>query len=133
MDLIGYESILTYLRSDQYPLGSTKDQKRHLDRKASKSSAIEGKLVKQCGNQNLIVIKTAEVEEILKEMHDNSGHQNARYTYNIGMDRYNWPSMVKYIDVYVKACERSIRNQPSLKSPTSLPVITKVWFRVCMV
>ena len=37
---------------------------------------------KQCGNQNLIVIKTAEVEEILKEIHDNSGHQNARYTYN---------------------------------------------------
>ena len=122
--------------SEQYPPGTTKDQKRHLRRKASKYSAIEGKLVKQCENQNLIVIEKAEVEEILKEIHDNSGHQNARYTYNIGKDRYNLPRMVKDIDVYVKTCERCIRNQPSLKSPTSpiqpLPVITKVWFRVGM-
>ena len=73
---------------------------------------------------------------ILTEIHDNSGHQCIRYTYHIGKDRYYWPSMLKDIELYVQACVRCIRNQPSLKSPTvplqPLPVITKVWFRVGM-
>ena len=84
MDLLEYESISAYLSSDNYLPSYTKDQKRNLLIKASKYRVFEGKLVKPCGNQNLIVIKRTEVSAILTEIHDNSGHQCIRYTSQCG-------------------------------------------------
>ena len=131
MDLLEYESISAYLTSDKYPPNFTKDQKRNLRRKASKYRIFGEKLVKPFQNQHLMVIMRTEVGAILTEIHDNSGHQCSRYTYNIAKDRYYWPSMLKDIEPSMLK-----DNQRSLKSPTvplqPLPVITKVWFRVGM-
>ena len=136
MDLLEYEFISNYLITGNYPPGYNKDQKRELRRKSCRFCILGGKLVKSSKNQDLFVITKNEVDNILKEVHDNSGHQCSRYSYKIAKDRYFWPCMQKDITLYVQACARCLKNQPSLKSPTNplqpLPVITKVWFRVGM-
>ena len=136
MELLEYESISNFITTDCYPSGYTKIQKRVFRRRASNYRMYNGKLVKPSGNENLIVIKQTELYDILKEIHDNSGHQCDRYTCNIGKDRYYWPCMLKDITLYVQNCARCAKNQPCLKKPTTplqpLPVITKIWFRVGM-
>ena len=136
MDLLEYEFISNYLITGNYPPGYNKDQKRELRRKSSRFRILGEKLVKSSKNQDLFVITKNEVDDILKELHDNSGHQCSRYSYKIAKDRYFWPCMQKDITLCIQACARCLKNQPSLKSPTNplqpLPVITKVWFRVGM-
>ena len=136
MDPLDYECILNYLNSGEYPSDYGKAEKRELRRQASRFRYLEGKLVKAVQDQDLFVIKKNEVDDVLKEVHDNSGHQCSRYTYKIAKDRYYWSSMLKDITRYVQACIRCIKNQSTLKSPINplqpLPIITKVWFRVGM-
>ncbi|KAI6658817.1 Gag-pol fusion protein [Oopsacas minuta] len=136
MELLEYESISNFIPTDCYPSGYLKNQKRVFPRRASHYQLYNGKLVKPSGNENLSVIKETELYDILKVIHDNSGHQCDFYTHNIGKDRYYWPSMLKDITLYVQNCARCAKNQPCLKKPTTplqpLPVIPKIWFRVGM-
>ena len=136
MDLLEYEFIRNYLMAGNYPPGCNKDLKRELCRKSSRFRILGEKLVKSSKNHDLFLITKNEVDDILKQVHKNSGHQCSRYSYKISKDRYFWPCMQKDITLYIKACARCLKNQPSLKSPTNplqpLPVITKVWFSVGM-
>ena len=136
MDPSEYELILSYLMTDSYPHGFTEHQKRNLRKRASKYLAINDKLVKLSEGKQLIVIKTDDIPSILREIHDNVGHQCARYSYNIAKARYFWPGMLKQIRSYVNNCIRCQKNQPTLKATSiplqPLPVITRVWFRVGM-
>ena len=102
MDPSEYELILSYLMTDSYPHGFTKDPKRNLRKRASKYLAINDKLVKLSEGKQLIVIKTDDIPSILREIHDNVGHQCARYSYNIAKARYFWPGMLKQIRSYVE-------------------------------
>ena len=72
-----------------------KAEKRELQ--ASRFPYLEGKLVKAVQDQDLFVIKKNEVNDVLKEVYDNSGHQCSRYTYKIANDRYYWSCMLKDI------------------------------------
>ena len=98
--------------------------------------AMNDNLFKLSEGKQLFVIKADEIPSILRETHDNIGHQCARYSYNIAKERYFWPGMLKQIGSYVDNCVRYQNNQPTLKAPSiplqPLPVITKVWFRVGM-
>ncbi|KAI6657828.1 hypothetical protein LOD99_570 [Oopsacas minuta] len=136
MDSIEYEAISNYLDSKSYPLHSTKEQKRIIRKKAKRYELVAGKLFRSLEGCQLLVIRHNELEGILKEIYDNSGHQCARYTCNIAKGRYYWPSMYKDIENYVTTCVRCQKNQSSLNSPTTplkpLPIITKVWYRVGM-
>ena len=95
MDPLDYECIVKYLKSGEYPSDYGKAEKRELRRKTSRFRYLEGKLVKAIQDQNLFVIQKNEVDDVLKEVHDNSGHQCSRYTYKIAKDRYYWPNMLK--------------------------------------
>ncbi|KAI6647791.1 Gypsy retrotransposon integrase-like protein 1 [Oopsacas minuta] len=136
MDPTEYESFVNYLQFNSYPLDATKNEKRFLRKKAAKYAINSNKLVKPSGNTLLIVIKADQKLDILKEVHDNAGHQCFRYLYRIANERYFWPGMYTEIRTYIQKCVPCQRNQPSLKAPTiplqPLPVITKVWFRVGM-
>ena len=91
MDPSDYEITLSYLMTDSYPDGCTKDQKRNLRKRASKYLAINDKLVKLSEGKQLLVIKTDDIPSILREIHYNVGHQCARYSYNIAKERYFRP------------------------------------------
>ena len=99
MDSIEYETISNYLDSKSYPVHSSKELKRTIRKKAERYELVAGKLFRSFAGCQLLVIRRNELEEILKEIHDNSGHQCARYTCNIAKDRYHWTSMYKDIDL----------------------------------
>ena len=82
MDTVEYESIVSYISSKSYPVSSTKDQKRAIRKKASNYELEAGKLVRPSQGNRLLVILDSELEDILVEIHDKSGHQCPRYTYN---------------------------------------------------
>ena len=92
--------------------------------------------MKLSGENHPLVITADKLFDILKEVHDNCGHQCFKYSYNIAKERYYWPNMYSEINAYILKCGPCQRNQPSLKSPIvplqPLPVITKVWYRVGM-
>ena len=136
MDVVEYETISHYVNSKSYPVSYTKVQKRILRKKAVNYKLEAGKLVRPSHGNCLLVIRCSELEDILKEIHDNTGHQCPRYSYNISKDRYYWPNMYKDIESYVNACIRFQKNESSLKAPTiplkPLPIITNVWYRVGM-
>ena len=111
MDPSEYEIILPYLMTDSYPHGFTKVRKMNLRKRASKYLAINDKLVKLFEGKQLLVIKTDDIPSILREVHDNIGHQWARYSYNIAKDRYFCPGMLKQIRSYVDNCIRCQKNQ----------------------
>ena len=95
MDPTEYESIVHYLRFNSYPSDATKNAKRFLRKKAAKYAINNNsnQLVKPSrpsGNTFLIVIKADQVLDILKEVHDNAGHQCFRYSCRIANERYYW-------------------------------------------
>ena len=55
-----------------------------------------------------IVIQDSQITSVLKEIHDDSGHQCYRYTYNLARDRYFWPNMTKTIKKYIEKCDRIV-------------------------
>ena len=115
-----YEDILTDLKSDSYPNGFTKDQKRILRRKKAVKYSVNNEiLVKKCGEKNVIVLKSDEIPNIMQEIHDNVEHQCSRYSYSIAKERDFWPAMLKQIEHYVDNCIRCQKNQPTLKAPTT--------------
>ena len=88
MDPVEHRDIETYLKSQQYPPNSTKNTKRALRQKVSSYSIKSGLLVKCLGEHYPIVITNDKVSDILKEVHDNAGHQCFRYSYNIKILNY---------------------------------------------
>ena len=88
MDPKEYESFVNYLQFNSYPQDANKNEKRFLRKKAAKYAINSNKLVKALGNTFLIVIKADQVLDILKEVHDNAGHQCFRYSCRIANERY---------------------------------------------
>ena len=136
MDPVEYETIENYLKLQSYPIDLNKNTKRLLREKASNFGIKSGQLVKPIRNYFPLVIKVDKLPDILREIHDNNGHQCFRYSYAIAKEIYYWPKMYTEIQNYVQNCIRCQKNQPCIKSPLMplqpLPVITKVWFRVGM-
>ena len=137
MDPFEYQTIENYLKLNEYPENSKKNDKRALRKKASNYTIKSGNIVKQAGDKYLLVIQRDKVPDILREVHDHSGgHQHFRYSYRIAKERYYWPGMYVDIQTHVSDCIRCQKNKPCLKAPTMplqpLPVITKVWYRVGM-
>ena len=118
MDAREFGSIYKYLVSKSYCEQLTKDQKRVIRNKAANYEIIGDKLFRSSSTNKLLVIQRFELEGIHKEIHDNAGHQCARYSSGISKDRYYWPSMYKDIQTYVNTCVHCQKNQPSLKAPT---------------
>ena len=136
MNRVEYEEIEKYLKLQQYPPDSTKNAKRALRKKASAYAIKSGRLVRPSGENCPLVIIADRIPDILKEVHDNTGHHCFRYSYNIAKERFYWPKMYNSIQSYILKCGPCQKNQPCLKSPIiplqPLPVITKVWYRVGM-
>ena len=80
MDSIEYETISNYLHSNHTRFLLLK--KRMIRKKAARYELVAGKLVRSLVGRQLLVIRRSELEDIFKEVHDNSGHQCARYSCN---------------------------------------------------
>ena len=78
MDIVEYETISHYVNSKSYPVSYTKVQKRILRKKAVNYKLEAGKLVRPSHINCLLVIQCSELEDIHKEIHDNTGHQCPR-------------------------------------------------------
>ena len=91
MDPVEHRDNETYLKSQHYPPNSTKNTKRYLRQNVSSYSIKSGLLVKCLGEHYPIVVTNDKVSDILKEVHDNVGHQCFRYSYNIAQERFYWP------------------------------------------
>ena len=88
-----YAAIEDYLSLQRYPLNSTKNIKRALRNKYSSYATKSGQLVRRSGENHPLVITADKLLDILKEVHDNCGHQCFKYSYNIAKERYYWPNM----------------------------------------
>ena len=88
MDPVEHRDIETYLKSQQYPPNFTKNTKKALRQRVSSYSIKSGLLVKCLREHNPIVITNDKVSDILKEVHDNAGHQFFRYSYNTAQERF---------------------------------------------
>ena len=90
MDPVEYETIENYMKFQNYPAGLNKNAKRFLRRKASSYAIKSYQLVEPKGDYFPLVIKADKVPDILREIHDNTGHQWFRYSYSIAKERYYW-------------------------------------------
>ena len=71
----------------------TKDQKRVFRKKAANYEVIRDKLFRISLSNQLLVVQASELGCILKEIHDNAGHQCVRYSFHIEKYHYYWLSM----------------------------------------
>ena len=128
MSPVKYQELHNYLTNSSYPPGISENQKRSLRKNA--------KRYKNFSDKPSIVIQDSQIVSVLKEIHDDCGHQCYRYTYNLARDRYFWPSMTKTIKEYVEKCDRCCRCEYKLKSPneplTPIQVVVEPWLKVGM-
>ena len=83
MDPIEYETLENYLKLQSYPVDFNKNAKRLLRKKAYNFGIKSGQLVRPIGGSFPRVITVDKLPDILREIHDNNGHQCFRYSYAI--------------------------------------------------
>ena len=138
MSPVKYQELLNYLTNSSYPPGIAENQKRSLRKNAKRYKIFSDKLFYYWNqiDKPSTVIQDSQIASVLKEIHDDCGHQCHRYTYNLARDRYFWPSMTKTIKEYVEKCDRCCRCEYKLKSPneplTPIQVVAEPWLKVGM-
>ena len=109
-DLILGQYLETLQRSDNM----TDQQYQQLRRKSRNFLVRDGYLFKRGKRQNIpprrVVGRPEQREEILKELHDESGHRGSKATYNQVSRRYQWKGMYDDVVKYVKSCEECQRR-----------------------
>ena len=100
-----YKEIYNYLTSASNPDGMIENMKRSIRKNAKRYKLCSGKLFYYWNqiDKPSIVIQDSQVQSVLRETHDDCGHQCYRYTYNLARDRYFWPGMTKTIKEYEKS------------------------------
>ena len=76
-----YNEISNYLTNASYPEGIVENMKRSIRKNAKRSKICSGKLFYYWNqvDKPSIVIQESQVQSVLKEIHDDSGHQCYRY------------------------------------------------------
>ena len=80
-----------------------------------------------------LVIPTQYREDILKGIHDQSGHPGQERTLRLLRERYYWPGMATDVKTWVSKCDRCIRRQGKIdKAPLVNITTTYPLELVCM-
>ena len=66
------------------------------------------------------VLPTLYKDMVLDSLHDKAGHQGRDRTLSLIQDRFFWPFMYKYVDVYVKSCDRCIKRRAATNTKAPL-------------
>ena len=127
---------ITDLENQSYSGITDKNGKQCLRKFAKRCILIGGKLYLNVKEPKPLVLQITQLDNVLKEMHDDLGHQCANYTCYITKERYFWPKCLDTIRKYVNNCKRCKLNSYSLKRPIEplkpLPVIARPWYLVGM-
>jgi hypothetical protein len=124
------------LSGGQRPAGMGIKQFRLLRRQALNFMVREGHLFRRPDKINpvrRVIDSTARREEILRELHDDSGHRGREGTYRRVADRYWWKDMWQSVKKYVRSCEecqrRATLRQDEELHPTS---VDRRWAKVAV-
>ena len=133
-----YTELYNYLLNGSNPFGFSANQKRIVRKGSKHYKIVPNKLMYfyNLETKPTIVIQQSEVDDVLKEVHYNCGHQCYRYTYNLAHDRYFWPGMTSTIKQYINMCDRCSRCEYGHRTPseplTPIQVISEPWYKVGM-
>jgi hypothetical protein len=124
------------LSGGQRPNGMSVKQFRLLRRQALNFMVRDGHLFRRPDKVNpvrRVIDSSARRNEILRELHDDSGHRGREGTYRRVADRYWWQDMWQSVKKYVKSCEecqrRATQRQDEELHPTS---VDRRWEKVAV-
>jgi transposase InsO family protein len=124
-----------YLETLQRPEGMTDQQFQQLRKKSRTFLGRDGHLFKRSRKHGIpprrVIGKLEQRQEILSELHDETGHRGRRGTYDQLHRRYQWKEMYNDVVNYVKTCEECqrrsrVRQEEPLHPTWSMLVWEKV-------
>ena len=103
------QRIAQYLTTLRRPEGMGRSEFRAFKKRALRYAVMDGKLYR-VGSKNvpnrLVIDLPERRSQILREMHDESGHKGRESTYRKVADRYYWETCYQDTKAFVASCER---------------------------
>ena len=110
-----YRDYAEYLTTFNVPQGVSGNQKRRFIRQATRFLIYDGKIWRR-GRANepprRVIFNNEKKAEIVRTLHDESGHRGREGTYRKISLRYWWDGMYKNVKMYVQSCEQSQKRSP---------------------
>ena len=110
-----YRDYAEYLTTFNVPQGVSGNQKRRFIRQATRFLIYDGKIWRR-GRANKpprrVIFNNEKKAEIVRTLHDESGHRGREGTYRKISLRYWWDGMYKNVKMYVQSCEQCQKRSP---------------------
>jgi len=124
-----------YLETLQRPDNITDQQYQQLRKRSRNFLVRDGYLFKRGRRRNIpprrVVGRLDQRQEILKELHDETGHRGWQGTYDKVSRRYQWKGMYEDVVKYIKSCEECQRRaRIRYEEPLHPTWSTIVWEKV---
>ena len=101
--------IARFLTSLKRPEGLSRAEFQSFKRKALQYAVLEGNLYRRARKhvpQRLVINSDERKAEILRKLHDESGHKGRESTYRRVADRYYWENCYQDTKAFVTSCDR---------------------------
>ncbi|XP_063039816.1 uncharacterized protein LOC134435019 isoform X4 [Engraulis encrasicolus] len=110
-----YDAVERYLKTRMYPHGATRDRKTVL-RNASKRFCLKDDLLHHRKRMRLVLRSRAEVNEMLRECHDNRGHKGHDHCIREISKKYYWGRQMKDIEHWIGNCQHCLETDETTKN-----------------
>ena len=122
--------IATYLTSLRRPLEMGRKEFQKFKKEAIRYCVRERHLFRR-NNKNVpmrrVVDDDKERQEIIEQLHDESGHKGREGTYRRINDRYWWEDLRAHVKAYVRSCDKCQMRDPNRQEEALNPT----WISLC--
>ncbi|XP_063040195.1 uncharacterized protein LOC134435248 [Engraulis encrasicolus] len=112
-----YDAVEKFLTTHTYPKEATKTLKMTIRRLTKKFFLEDGVLFYRYGDRQRRVLRSrTQVNEVLRQFHDNSGHYGVKHTTGKIAFHFFWGTMMKDVRMWVGNCKRCLARDDSRRN-----------------